>query len=643
MCFCGLYLVELSRREVNDVLHLTGPDEVIQEPASSKSSNRITRIIRSLEEMEDESTSGLTKRAPSADEKEIVLSGDYYKHHSETMQFRMDGLSGDDEGDWEGGLVGESGDEDDDVADDIIQSQAHGLTAVKRTEMATVVDPRTIEDVETFHEENSAGESDKRVEGGPGFLGGSATSGSAGLSLEADDIDQSSSGSGFVINKTIMHEVQRNLHKVWRYASASKNLDMVAKGPKGKEEEKTLEEIYNLLIKHESRSTSSAVEGPRNPKEVESGEMDELSGMSTDFSGESGNLSDEKVDTGSNGSGGKNPEDVVKESAVAAVSGGESGPEASGLDFSGESGSGSGLVSKKLLKEVEHNLHKVWRYASPKKDLDMVARGPKGKEEEQKVKKIYNIVTKHESGSAFIDYELRQKQKSVNDGPNKQRDSHRHKSRKSRVKVGKTGYNITEAKLYRLQKTRKNKYNKNLKRLKPWRLGMGKQDSVQNNKGKYTKQLGRNEEDKKDSKLAILGQEMKELAPSSENEGNTNNKENSKGKMNKDETAPKETFELPLKLEEETHDKSNKSKGQSVSRDKNKSSDKTFQIGRKIEELILNRMAELEAQRVSKKVEDKQDHLKDIQEEKDGEKNLKKEAQKGKCNSQIFCLKKDFF
>lgn len=622
---------------------MTSPDEVTQEPTRSESSNRITRIIRSLEEMEDEGSSGLTKRAPSVDEKEIVFSGDYYEHNSETMQFRMDGTSGEDEGDWEGGLVGESGDEDDDAADDIIQSHAHGVTAVKRTEMVTVVDPRTIaEDIETFHEGNSSGESDKRVEGGPGFLGGSTTSGSAGLSLE-DDIDQSSSGSGLLINKTIMHEVQRNLHKVWRYASASKNLDMVAKGPKGKEEEKTLQEIYNLLIKHESRSTSSAFEGPKNPKEAESSEIDELNGMSKDFSGESGNLSDEKYDTGSNGSGEKNHENVVKESEMGAVSGEGSGNEGSGLDFSGESSGGSGVVNKKLLKEVEHNLHKVWRYASPKKDLDMVAKGPKGKEEEQKVKKIYNIVTKHESGSAFIDYELQQTQKSVNDSPSNQRQSHRRKSRKSRVKIGKTGYNITEAKLYGLQKTRKNKYNKNLKRLKPWGLGMGKQASVQNNKGKYTKQLGRNEGDKKDSKLAILGQEMKELAPSSENEGSTNNKENSKGKMTKDETAPKAAFKLQSKLDEETHDKSNKSKGQSVLLDKNKSSDKTFQIGRKVEELILNRIAELEAQRISKKVEDKQDHLKDIQEEEDGDENLKKEAQKGKCNSHIFCLKKNFF
>lgn len=641
MCFC-LYLVEPSRREVNDVLRLTSPDEVTQEPARSESSNRITRIIRSLEEMEDERSSGLTKRAPSAHEKEIVFSGDYYEHNSETMQFRMDGTSGEDEGDWEGGLVGESGDEDDDAADDIIQSHAHGVTAVKRTEMATVVDPRTIQDIETFHEENSSGESDKRVEGGPGFLGGSGTSGSAGVSLK-DDIDQSSSGSGLLINKTIMHEVQRNLHKVWRYASASKNLDMVAKGPKGKEEEKTLQEIYNLLIKHESRSTSSAFEGPKNPKEAESGEIDELSEIRMDFSGESGNLSDEKYDTGSNGSGEKNHENVVQESEVGAFSGEGTGNEGSGLDFSGESSSGAGVVNKKLLKEVEHNLHKVWRYASPKKDLDMVAKGPKGKEEEQKVKKIYNIVTKHESGSAFIDYELQQKQKSVNDSPNNQKDSHRRKSRKSRVKIGKTGYNITEAKLYRLQKNRKNKYNKNLKRLQPWGLGMEKQASVKNNKGKYTKQMGRNEGDKKNSKLAILGQEMKELAPSSENQGSTNNKENSKGKMTKDETAPKGAFKLQSELDEETHDKSNKSKGQSVLLDKNKSSDKTFQIGRKVEELILNRIAELEAQRISKKVKDKQHHLKDIQEETDREENLKKEAQKGKCNSHIFCLKKDFF
>lgn len=40
------------------------------------------------------------------------------------------------------------------------------------------------------------------------------------------------------------------------------------------------------------------------------------------------------------------------------------------------------IVNMKFMKEVEYNLYNVWRYVVFKKDLDMVVKGLKGKEEE---------------------------------------------------------------------------------------------------------------------------------------------------------------------------------------------------------------------------------------------------------------------
>ena len=666
MCYpILLSSVEPNRREVNDILHLTPNDArslnitkllssygAAREPAGLKSSTHIKRIIRSLEEMEDEDSSGSINgsgdRGTAADENGMVFSGDLYERNSESMNFRMEeDPSG--EGDWEGGPINQSGDEqDDDATDDIIQSETHGVTAVKRTEMASVIDPREIEEVKPDSDnliarafqvdlsgnqlrlEQSSGESDQGEENAFGF---SSASGASGAEvLLSDDIQgQGSSGSGH-INKTIMREVQRNLHKVWRYASSGKNLDMVSKGPKGKEEAKKIREIYNLVIKHESRSSSSSDQGRKSLKEAVSGDAggyNDEGGFNDEYSvsGESGDESEIKHENGS-------ANDLVEEYEVGSaiyveneenegnklagddVSGEHSG-QADALDVSEGSASGSGTVNKNLLKEVEHNLHSVWRYAAPKKDLDMVARGPKGEEEEQKVKKIYNIVSKHESGSAFIDFELRKKEKSVDDSVQTRKHSHRHKSRESRVKITKIGLNATEAKLYKLQKARKYTYNKNLKRLKPWGMGMGKDSSARKPGGTHVKRVGGNGKTgrNRNDHLALLGEEMKELAPSDENDNIAKDKEKSKAKLEKDETKEKqekETSKQPNESENETHREKNKSKGQKVVLVRQKPFDITqLEVGRKLEEMILRRMVELETQRLGKKLAGKQAHLKD--------------------------------
>ena len=637
------------------------------EPVGLKSSAHVKRVIRSLEEMEDEDSSGLMKgdadRETASDMSGIVMfSGDYYERNSESMNFRLEEPSG--EGDWEGGPIGESGDEqDDDVTDDIIQSQPHGVTAVKKTEMATAVDPRGIEkfDGESIDgiarglqqdlvgnkrtSELSLGESDQGEENTMGLSSASGTS--DGETLLADDIEYQSSGSGSgLFNKTIMREVQRNLHKVWRYASPGRNLDMVSKGPKGKEEERKLQEIYNLVIKHESKASSSLHDGKRAPKEGMSGEASGFSDEHSDGSGDSGDESNKKHELGSAKDSGEKYETVYgigvksgKDESQKLLKDGLSG-ESSGqiddLDVSYESASGSGVVNKNLMKEVEHNLHSVWRYAAPKKDLDMVAKGPKGKEEEQKLKKIYSIVREHETGSAFIDFELRKKEKSLDDSDQAQKPhKHVHKSRKSKVKIVKVTHNSTEAKLYRFLKARKNRYNKNLKRLKPWGMGMGKHSSRRKTEGKYVKQVGGKGKpsSSKEDKLALLGEEMKELAPNGEKESKTKDKEDSNEKNGKDETkeiSEKEPPKQQTEPQREMNRNRNKSEEQRVVLDRQKPFDKTqLEVGRKIEEMILSRMAELEAKRLNKKVKGEKEHLKDSKEEAE-EADMEKEVPKGK-------------
>lgn len=633
------------------------------EPVGLKSSAHVKRVIRSLEEIEDEDSSGMMKggvdRKNGSDMSGIVmLSGDYYERNSESMNFRLEEPSG--EGDWEGGLIGESGDEeDDDVTDDIIQSQPHGVTAVKKTEMATAVDPRGIEkfDGESIDgiaiglqqdlvgnkrtSELSLGESDEGEENTMGLSSASGTS--DGEALLADEIEDQSSGSGSgLFNKTIMREVQRNLHKVWRYASPGKNLDMVSKGPIGKEEERKLQEIYNLVIKHESKASSSLHDRKRAPKEGMSGEASGFSDEHSDGSGDSGDKSNlgsaedsgEKYEVVS-GIGVKSGKDESQKLVVGGLSG-ESSGQIDDLDVSYESGSGSGAVNKKLMKEVEHNLHSVWRYAAPKKDLDMVAKGPKGKEEEQKLKKIYNIVREHETGSAFIDFELREKEKSLDNSDQAQKShKHVHKSRKSKVKIVKVIHNSTEAKLYRFLKARKNRYNKNLKRLKPWGMGMGKHSSRHRHEGKYVKQVGGKGKPSrsKEDRLALLGEEMKELAPNGDKESKTKDKEDSNEKNDKDETkeiSEKEPSKQQTEPEREINRNRNKSEEQRVVLDRQKPFDKTqLEVGRKIEELILNRMAELETKRLNRKVKGKKEHLKDSKEEAE-EAGMEKEVPKGK-------------
>ena len=595
------------------------------EPAALKS----RRIIRSLEEIEDEDGSGAIKSKldtdNAGDDKENVLfSGNYYERNSESMKFKMEEPPGD--GDWEGGLIESSTEQDDDVTDDIIQTQTHSVTEVKRTKMASVVNPSDIKEFEPDSDDSSSGnlQEDEDM-----FAGFSSSGASDANVLFSDEIqDERSDGSG-KINRTIMREVQRNLHKVWRYASSGKNLDMISKGPKGKEEEQKLQEIYNLVIKHESGTTE--------PKESVPGENASGLNMGDDISDESGSGVDDVYQIGSA---------LFRESEDKAhVISGDDGISGEGsgfgdlLEMSDDSGSGSGEVNAKLLREVEHNLHNVWRYAAPKKDLDMVARGPKGKEEEQKVKKIYNVVSKHETGSAFIDFELRKKQKSLGDSDQTPKQHHGHKSRKSRVKSTTAMYNATEEKLYRLQKARKYKYNKNLKSLTPWGIGMGKSPRKPN--GKYVKTNDGNGKGNSD-KLAILGEEMKELTPTGKTTDKTINKENSKveklreSKSDKGDTAAdnsvNDTTSKEIEQENEPTSVPDKTQSEKIVLDKQEPFDKTqLEIGRKLEELILNRMAQLESQGIQIKQKGKQEHFKEDR-EKDDQSEKENEPRKGKCD-----------
>ena len=596
------------------------------EPASLKS----RRIIRSLEEIEDEEGSGATKSKivtdiANDDKENVLFSGNYYERNSESMKFKMEESPS--EGDWEGGLIESSAEQDDDVTDDIIQTRTHSVNAVKRTKMASVVNPSDIEEFEPDSDDASS----ENLQEYEDTLAGSSSSGASDASvLFSDEIqDESLEGSG-KINKTIMREVQRNLHKVWRYASSGKNLDMISKGPKGKKEEQKLQEIYNLVIKHESGRTE--------PKESVPGETASGFNMEDDLSGESGSGEDDIHQMGSA---------LFRESEQKVhMMSGDDGISGEGSGFGdlpemfGDSASGSGEVNTKLLREVEHNLHKVWRYAAPKKDLDMVARGPKGKEEEQKVKKIYNIVSKHETGSAFIDFEFRKKEKSLSDSKQAPKQHHGHKSRKSRVKSTTAEYNSTEEKLYRLQNARKYKYNKNLKSLKDWGMGMGKKPS-----GKNVKKTDRNGK-RNDHELAILGEEMKELAPTDKEADKTIDKENSKveklreSKSDKEDTAAEssvdDTASKEIEQEHETSSASDKTQSEKIVLDKQEPFDKTqLEIGKKLEELILNRMAQLESQGIETKQKGKQEHYKEDQ-EKDDQSETENEPRKGKCD--VFSL-----
>lgn len=625
-------------------------------PAALKSTKQVRRIIRSLEEIEDEEGSGSkinsdTESGADDENGNFMFSGNYYERNSENMNFQMELTSG--EEDWEGGLMGESGaDQDDDVTDDILQTKTHGVTAVRRTEMASVVNPSEIEEFES--DANDESSPDNLLQDSTGneqedediFVDSSSSGASGADILFSDEIDdQRSNGSG-QINKTIMREVQRNLHKMWRYASSGKNLDMVSRGPRGKEEERKLQEIYNMVIRHESGSTPLLGQGITEPKESVSGDASGLSSGYADVSGESGNESDEKHEIGS-AIFRKRVEKASMKSGDDDVSG-ESSGVADSSEISGESASGSGTAfNNKLMREVEHNLHKVWRYAAPKKDLDMVAKGPKGEEEEQKVKKIYNIISKHNTGSAFIDYEQQKKEKSLSDSEQTPKHHHRrHKSRKSRVKLTKTGYNATEEKLYKLQKAKKYKYNKNLKSLKAWGMGMGK--SRRKPGGVYVKQIGRKAgktEKNRDDTFAILGEEMKELAPSDGNVDKTKAKETSKddklsdAKSDKEETAAEslvnETARQEKESGQETNSAPDKSQNQKIVLDKQEPFDKTqLEIGRKLEEMILSRMAQLQTQRLETKHKDKQEHLKDRKEKDEKTEDEKTEAEKTEKGSQ---------
>lgn len=593
------------------------------EPATLKSK----RIIRSLEEIEDEDGSDAIKSKVDTDnadddKENVLLSGNYYERNSESVKFKMEEPPS--EGDWEGGLIESSAEQDDDVTDDIIQTQTHSVTAVKRTKMASVVNPSDIEEFEPDSDDSGSG---NLQEDEDTFAGSSSSGASDANVLFSDEIqDERSEGSG-KINKTIMREVQRNLHKVWRYASSGKNLDMISKGPKGKEEEQKLQEIYNLVIKHES--------GRIEPKESVPGETASGLNMGDDLSDESASGEDDVHQMGS-ALFRENEERVHVISGDDDISGEGSG-FADLSEMPGASASGSGEVNTVLLREVEHNLHKVWRYAAPKKDLDMVARGPKGKEEEQKVKTIYNVVSKHETGSAFIDFELRKKEKSSSDSEKTPKQHHSNKSRKSRVKSTTAGYNATEEKLYRLQKARKYEYNKDLKSLKPWGMGMGK--SPRKPSGKYVKKTHGNRKGNGD-KLAILGEEMKELTPTGKKVNKTTNNENSKveklleSKSDKEDTAAEnsvnDTASKETEQEHEAISAPDKTQSEKIVLDNQEPFDKTqLEIGKKLEELILNRMAQLERQGIQTKQKGKQEHFEKDQ-EKDDQSETENESRKGK-------------
>ena len=595
------------------------------EPAALKS----RRIIRSLEEIEDEDDSGAIKSKVDTDnvdddKENVLLSGNYYERNSESMKFKLEEPSS--EGDWEGGLIESSAEQDDDATDDVIQTQTHSVTAVKRTKMASVVNPSDIEEIESDSDDAS---SENLQEDEDMFVGSSFSGASDGSGLFSDEFQDESSGGSGIINKTIMREVQRNLHKVWRYASSGKNLDMISKGPKGKEEENKLQEIYNLVIKHESGRTEL--------KESVPGETASGLNMGDDLSDESGLSGEDDVYQMGSALFRDREEKVHMVSGDDGISG-----EGSGIgdlsQMSGNRASGSGEVNTKLFREVEHNLHKVWRYAAPKKDLDMVAKGPKGKEEEQKVKKIYNIVSKHETGSAFIDFELRKKEKSLSDSQQTPPQHHGHKSRKSRVKSTTAGYNATEEKLYRLQKARKYKYKKNLKSLKHW--GMGMEKSPRKAGGKYVKKTDRNGKGKGD-KLAILGEEMEELAPTGKNADKTINKENSQAeklresKLDEEDTATgssvNDTASKEIEQEHETNSAPDETQSERIILDKQEPFDKTqLEIGKKLEELIINRMAQLESQGIQTKQKGKQEHFEESK-EKDDQAETVNEPPKGKC------------
>ena len=712
---------------------------------------QIKRIIRSLEEIEDENSSGARNSSvgegTSGEGRAVLFSGDYYERHSETMNFRVEGFSG--VGDWEGSVRDQSGDnQDDDVTDDVMHIQTHEVSAVKRTGMATAVDPREIEQYQAkYTDSNERGSrqdlaGDKRrsevsvEESGSGeerIVEVSSSSGiSSNVELLPDNVQNASSANGHGhINKTIMREIQHNLHKVWRYASPRRNLDVVAKGPKGKEEERKLQEIYNLLMKHESlgarrREPEEAVSGEgsgfseeHSGVSIESGdelgrnqragsahekgsaleersgedegklvEIGSLSGENStkghslevpvesasglgvkekirqeverdgrekldmaSFSGESSGNRDrlDLLGESANGSGlvknrfqqigGDESEKVIFGNASGEGSGNDERlmssngsvsasnvviekldkkgthkvdyskfhEESSGKDDASDvsTESGSGVVNRKLMNEVEHNLHSVWRYAAPKKDLDMVAKGPKGKEEERKLKEIYNLVSKHETGSAFLDFHLR-RDKKLKD---KTKRKHKHKSRKSLVKIFQIAHNSTESKLYRLQKARKPKNSKSLKRLKSWEIEMGKHQRRKKPEARFSKKIskmGKNaNKTTVNSKLAVLRKEMNALAPGDDKEEEKTNDQNKPAKLGKNETKTNSENEA-TKVEQnesgaEISDK-NKGKDENEVLDKQEPFDKTrLEIGKTLEELILNRMAQLEANRLKEK------------------------------------------
>ena len=115
------------------------------------------------------------------------------------------------------------------------------------------------------------------------------------------------------------------------------------------------------------------------------------------------------------------------------------------------------------------------------------------------------------------------------------------------------------------------------------------------------------------TRLALLGKEMKELTP--EDGNNEGKKENGTVKSEKDKgdtNSESKAIEQQNESDVEAKNKENKNEDENVVLDKQEPFDKTrLEIGKTLEELILGRIAQLEANRQKKKPSNNHGHWKD--------------------------------
>ena len=595
-------------------------------PEIAKSHAEVKRIIRSLEKIEDGEGSGLTDSKISSTAGND-LSGDSFRaHKSEKINFNMEDEPSGEPGDWEGGEFIESGEADDDEpSDDILQSRMHGVSVVKRTETAASEFKHSGSGKMMFgsvHLKNEENEKSGNTEesGESDFVESGSSETSAWDVLYSEDFSNESASGSEGINETLLREVKHNLPKEWLYA-ATKSPDMVGKGPKGKDDETKLLEIYNLVIKHESSRSDS-----RKPsKESVSGEA---SGRDIDFSDffeQSADGSALEYRTGSAFSGEDEIEEDVDEkeqeeeeprAVLDDVSDEMSGEH---NELSGESVSGSGAINKKLMIEVERNLHSIWRYAALKKDLDMVAKGPKGKEEEDKLKNIYNIVSKHESGSAFIDFE---KKKEAPSHPNEA--IHEKSQKNSGVKFAKQG---GKTKLITNRKARKLEYNKKLRNTGKSRgKFIGRVGEKANNSSRLQNGTAKVQNKSKNIQMVILGEEMKEMAPGDEE---LRTSKPGDAKVNERKESSTDNLQNKPNDHETESTKTSKPRKQIIF-DQERPIDKSQEeIGKTLEQMILTRVEQLENQKLGEKVKGKKHHWK-ARKEKDDSTEAQRSFYKGK-------------